>query len=123
MDLDRIEQLARRGEMSPSICAIRLKAARLSVGLTQKDLAQAVGRKATAISNMERGLSFPSNDVMRYFYRAHEIGFDFIMVGDLAKLPLGVVETLSSALEDATNEWDQIERLNRSRASKPSGQN
>lgn len=74
-------------------------------GAAQKDIAEAVGIKKTAYSNMETGRSFPSRTVMRWFYRLHRIDFNFLMHGDFAQLPGDVQDRLFPALATASSEW------------------
>lgn len=118
MDLERIEALARKGSIEQLACAIRLRAARLSVGLTQADVAQALGRRTQTISNMEKARSLPSAEVMRYFWRQHRIDFNFLMAGDAGGLRADDLERLLPALEDANSVWDQKSRSDRPRTSK-----
>ncbi|MCU0909818.1 MAG: helix-turn-helix domain-containing protein [Rhodobacteraceae bacterium] len=107
MDIDARHHLARTGDISLKACAIRLSAARIVAGASQKDIAAAVGIRKTAYSNMEVGRSFPSRDVMRWFYRLHRIDFNFLIHGDFAQLPGDVQERLFSALAAASSEWDR----------------
>lgn len=106
MTLDEKERLARRNDMTMEACAIRLRAARIFAGFKQqRDAAVAMNMKPTTYNNMEKGLSFPSREVMRFFYRAHRIDFNFLINGDFAQLPSDVHEPLFQALADAESEW------------------
>lgn len=107
MTIDEQERLARTGDMGKEACAIRLRAARLCAGLNQLDTAKAVGIKKTTYNNMEMALSFPSREVMRWFYRAQRIDFNFLMNGDFAQLPSDVRDRLFPALSAASSEWDR----------------
>lgn len=91
--------LARTGDESTEAAALRLRAARDAVGLSQIDLGNAVGRGKSAISNMEKARSFVSMDVMRYLFREHRIDFNFMMAGLYAQLPGDVQDRLFVALE------------------------
>lgn len=111
MTSDDKHALARTGDMGIAACAIRLKAARQAAGLTQTQLATALGLKRTTnISNMEKALTFPNREVMSYFFREHRIDFNFLMSGHYAQLPGDVQAALFPALEVASNEWDQTQR-------------
>jgi transcriptional regulator with XRE-family HTH domain len=115
MQIDEKERLARRGDMGLEALAIRLRAARKVTGLNQKQFAEAVGVKNTVINNAEAGLTAPSQEVMRYLYRAHRIDFNFQLHGDFAQLPGDVQSAIFAHLEDATSEWDRRERSSRAR--------
>lgn len=99
--------VARTGDISLTACAIRLMAARMSIGLIQKQVADAVGTTRSAIGNMEQGRSYPSLPILRFLYREHRIDFNFMMHGDFAQLPLDVQNRLFPALVSAAIEWDQ----------------
>ena len=110
MELDEIEALARRGDNGKAACAIRLRAARHAAELTQKDVADRIGRRTTAVSAMENGVNFPSFEIMRFYWRNHRIDFNFLMIGDVEKLPADVLDRLGPALREAADAWDQKAR-------------
>ncbi len=64
---------ARTGETSHRACAIRLYAARKTAGLSQKEVADALGKTMGAVANGENDLVFPSLDRMMFFNRNHKI--------------------------------------------------
>lgn len=101
------ERLARTGDMSLEACALRLRAARHYTGLPQIEVCRQSGVKKTTYNNMEQALSFPSRDVMRWFYRTFRLDFNFLMNGDFAQLPADMHERLFAALQAAESEWDQ----------------
>lgn len=104
--------------MGIAACAIRLKAARLAVNLSQKELAEALGLKRTTnISNMELALSYPNREVMAYFFTEHRIDFNFLMSGHYSQLPGDVQAALFPALEVSNTEWEQREGSDRHPAS------
>ncbi|WP_312531934.1 helix-turn-helix transcriptional regulator [Paracoccus sp. (in: a-proteobacteria)] len=118
MNTDQKERLAHKGKMGMAACAIRLKAARMAVGLSQKQLADALGLKRTTnISNMELAQSFPNREIMAYFFSEHRIDFNFLMSGHYAQLPGDVQDALFPALVVANNEWEQREGSDRTQAS------
>lgn len=105
------DSAAMRGDIGKKACAIRLLAARLAAGYDQQQkLARAIDIRPTAYNNMEKGLSFPTREVMRFFYRAHRIDFNFLMHGDWSQLPADVIDALFDALARAHSEWDRRER-------------
>lgn len=111
MDNTTRTELAKRGDTGKLAAAIRLMAARISVGMKQKDVAKACGVSETAYNNMERAVSFPTRTVMHYLYENHRIDFNFLMAGEYSQLPLDVAERLFPALEEATKSWGQKSRL------------
>ncbi|MEY8801810.1 XRE family transcriptional regulator [Leisingera sp. XS_AS12] len=98
MDIDKKEQLARTGDVSPEAIRLRLLAARRTTGLQQLEVAKALGLKKTTFHSQEsRGA--PSIATMKYYYRQHRIDFNFILHGDFAQLPQDVQDRLFAALE------------------------
>lgn len=118
MDSKQKQQLAHTGSLDAAASAIRLRAARMAAGLSQKQLAKALGMpRTTNISNMERALSFPNREIMSFLWREHRIDFNFLMSGSYAQLPGDVQDRLFAALEVANSEWDQKEGSGRDPAS------
>lgn len=101
MDIDQKEQLTRRGDMGKDAMAFRLRAARRSTGLGLEQLARDMGEGMTKqkVRNAEKADNYPPNSLMRYFYRAHRIDFNFLIHGDFAQLPADVQGRLFAALE------------------------
>ncbi|MZR14247.1 helix-turn-helix domain-containing protein [Maritimibacter sp. DP07] len=91
-------ELARTGDESAEAAALRLRAAREAIQMSQIELGAAVGRGKSAISNMEKARSFVSMDVMRYLFREHRIDFNFMMAGLYAQLPGDVQDRLFAEL-------------------------
>ncbi len=116
MNIEEKERLARVRDMGLEASAIRILAARTMTGLSQKAVAEAVGTSNTVISNAENGETYPSRDLMRYYYRAHRLDFNFLINGDFSQLPGDVQAAIFPALEAATSEWDRKERSDRARA-------
>ncbi len=108
MDIEQKERLARRGDMSRDAMAYRLKAAREATGMGPKALADHMGEGMTKqkLGNAERGDNEPPKALMRYFYRAHRIDFNFLIHGDFAQLPADVQERLFDVLEASANARD-----------------
>jgi transcriptional regulator with XRE-family HTH domain len=101
MNIDQKESLAMRGDMGTEATRKRLIAARMVSGMRlQKEFAAACGVSQTTYNNMEKGLSFPSRDVMKYLYRAHRVDFNFIINGDFSQLPADVQDELFLKLSE-----------------------
>ena len=99
MTHDELEKLFRHGDTSAEALRIRLIAARKAAGMGQKQIADAVGiAKQTYHSQESRGA--PSIPVGRYFYRAHDIDFNYLLYGDFSQLHEDVRARLAAALAD-----------------------
>jgi len=107
MNITEKETLARLGDMSVEACAARLVAARQTTGLSQLEVSQQADVANNSLNNMERGRQFPNREIMRYFYRAHRIDFNFLMHGDFAQLPQNVQADLFEKLATAGNATGQ----------------
>ncbi len=109
MDIEQKERLARRGDMGREAMSFRLRAARNSTGMNQQQLARDMGEGMTKqkLYNAEVGQNDPPKALMRYFYRAHRIDFNFLIHGDFAQLPSDVQSRLFGALEALANEPGQ----------------
>lgn len=122
METDDKERLAMTGDMGAEACSVRLMAARMAIDLPQRGAASAAGVKQTTYNNMERGLAFPSRQVMKFYYRQHRIDFNFLMHGDFAQLPADVQLRLFPALASARSEWDRKDNSGPAQAAKPGEQ-
>jgi transcriptional regulator with XRE-family HTH domain len=113
MNIERKERLARHTDMSRDAMALRLRAARKAVGLGQEELARDMGEGMTKqkLRNAEKADNDPPKSLMRYFYRAHRIDFNFLIHGDFAQLPADVQARLFDALEALANEAGRAEDL------------
>lgn len=107
MDTDTKEALAHLGKTDNVASAIRAKAARLAIGLSQPQLGEKIGKGKSTISNVEKGLSHPGRDLMIYLSREHRIDFNFMMAGHFSQLPADVQDVLFPALATVNSEWDQ----------------
>lgn len=100
MTYEELEQIFRLGDTSNDALRLRLISARMSTGLSQKEVADAVGlAKQTYHSQETRGA--PSIAVARYFYRAHGIDFNFLFHGDFAQLHPSLQAKLADAARSA----------------------
>ncbi len=77
--------------------ANRLKAARMALDLSQKDLYDALGVKAAAWSHWESGKRMPDPVVMFELYKLHGITLEWIYGGDPRGLPFGVAQIVLKA--------------------------
>ncbi len=72
----------------------RLKAARLALGLNQKDLYESLDVKAAAWNHWETGKRMPDPVKMFQLYQLHGITLEWIYGGDPRGLPFGVAQEL-----------------------------
>lgn len=107
MDYREKERLALFADISERASAIRTKAARNYAGLSQADFGEKGGVKKAAITNIEKGRSFPSRQLMTYLHREHRIDYNFIIHGGFSQLPSDVQDRLFPLLEAVHSEWDQ----------------
>jgi len=75
----------------------RLRAARLALGLTQKELYEAIGVKAATWNHWESGKRMPDPMAMTEFYRLHGVTMEWIYAGDPKGLPFSVAQTVLKA--------------------------
>lgn len=101
------QQLAMINDCGVRAAAIRVRAARLMAGLTQSQLSSITGVGPTTISNIEKGMQFPSRKVLQYFYHEHRLDFNFMMAGLYAALPGDVQERIFPFLSSEMQTWDQ----------------
>lgn len=113
MDIEQKERLARRSDMSREAMALRLLAARKAIGLGQEQLAKEMGEGMTKqkLRNAEKADNDPPKALMRYFYRAHRIDFNFLLHGDFAQLPADVQARLFAELEALSSAVGRTEGL------------
>ena len=107
MDSSEKRALAMTGRSDSEAAGLRVCAARLFAGLSKAELAESIGRGRTLVANIERGLSFPSRELMLFFYQEHRLDFNYFIVGDYAQLPAGVLDRLFDCLADAKQDVAQ----------------
>jgi transcriptional regulator with XRE-family HTH domain len=107
MNIAEKEMLTQLGDMGKNACSVRLLAARMSTGMTQSEASQQSGVPTNSLNNMERGRQFPNREIMRFYFRAHRIDFNFLMHGDFAQLPADVQAQIFDALPSAKRALDQ----------------
>ncbi len=76
----------------------RLRAARLALGLTQKDLYEPLGVKAATWNHWESGKRLPDPLVMARLKEAHGITMDWIYAGDASALPFSLARVVLRAV-------------------------
>jgi hypothetical protein len=97
MDIEEKERLTDFRDTSDQAVSRRLAAARIAIGLNQKQLAEAVDLKHKTYATQEK-LGRPSVAVIRFLYRNHFIDFNFILHGDFQQLPGATQTALFEAL-------------------------
>ena len=75
----------------------RLRAARLALGLTQKDLYEPLGVKAATWNHWESGKRLPDPLVMARLKDLHGITMDWIYAGDASALPFALAKAVLRA--------------------------
>jgi transcriptional regulator with XRE-family HTH domain len=98
MNYDEKSLLARTGDTSKKAAALRLRAARLAIGLSQAELGEAAKITKAAINNAEAALSHPSRNVLIKLYREHRIDLNFMVCGEFSQLPGDVQDRLFETL-------------------------
>jgi DNA-binding XRE family transcriptional regulator len=87
MAMKKIDPDFLRSDTSLRATAARLVAARLSLGLSQKEMAQRAGVSPSRLQNSEAARVFPARAVMAELFSHHRIDFNFIIYGDDSGLP------------------------------------
>lgn len=108
MNTDRKTQLALTNRSDIVAAAIRVRAARLTAGLSQKKLADIFNRRTSWISNIERARAFPPWGVMVFFQREHRIDLNFLVLGLYSQLPADLQDDLFRNLEMVVSETDLL---------------
>lgn len=75
----------------------RLRAARLALGLTQKDLYEPLGVKAATWNHWESGKRLPDPLVMARLKEMHGITTDWVYAGDASALPFSLAKAVLRA--------------------------
>jgi len=84
----------------------RLKTARSKKGLSQTELAQAIGVHYTQIGRYEKKGAIPSAEVLARIANALEVSSDFLMNGTAEELASGQLSD-----KELLNQFKQIEQL------------
>lgn len=90
--------LAMTGHSDVVSTAIRMKAARLAAGMSQDNLANAMGQRTSSISNIERARNFPGWPILIYFFEQHRIDLNFLVTGAYSQLPGDIQDLVFSQL-------------------------
>ncbi len=97
--IPNLVQAVRFGDSTIEACAGRLVLALETIGLSQSDLATAVGFQNSSITNMVKARQFPSRDVMLHVYFRYGIDFNYMFVGDIVNLRESTVEAMIKVVE------------------------
>jgi transcriptional regulator with XRE-family HTH domain len=97
MDFEAKEKLAGAGDTSPEAIHRRLVAIRKITGLTGKNIAEAAGIKYTTYHAQEKAGS-PSVRLMTYYLKAFQVDYNFILGGDLSRLPADIQQAIVAEL-------------------------
>lgn len=100
MNVDEARTLARYRDISLEATAFRLRAVRMALGVSQKDMAEALDLPTSTYADYERGRVFPSQAVVSHFRWHHDVTFDFILYGDPRHLPLETAERIGHAMRE-----------------------
>jgi transcriptional regulator with XRE-family HTH domain len=98
MDVEKARALARYRDISLEATAFRLRAVRMALGVSQKEMAEALGLATSTYADYERGRVFPSQAVLSHFRWNNDITFDFILYGDPRHLPFDTAERICNAM-------------------------
>ena len=100
------------------LAGLRLVAARCALGLTQSELAQALGVTPQRLSNWERGEHLADVLAMRTLRRLYGVRLDWIYDGDVTSLPYELAVELvrrrpdlvlgATGTELPSADWDQV---------------
>ncbi len=93
-NVDEILINTKYGDVSIEACAHRLSIVLEALGISQSDLASAVGFQNSSITNMVKARQFPSRDVMTYLYFQYGVDFNYMFVGDVANLRFSLIQKL-----------------------------
>ena len=98
MTYEEKTQLARTGFYDNESAGLRVRAARMSIGLSQEKLANEISRDGTTIVAIEKGRQQPSWELMMWLFNNHRIDMNFIVGGSFSQLPEDVQERIFSSL-------------------------
>lgn len=98
VDHEEKRELARLSDISTEATSFRMRAARMALGLSSKDMAEQLGMPATSYGAYENGKAHPKLAAIRYLYRQYDINFDFILYGDFRRLPADIQERIFAAM-------------------------
>jgi DNA-binding XRE family transcriptional regulator len=107
MDVEQARALARFRDISLEATAFRLRAVRMALGVSQKDMAEALELPTSTYADYERARVYPSHAVVSHFRWRHDVTFDFILYGDPRHLPLETAERICNAMLELDARSDQ----------------
>jgi transcriptional regulator with XRE-family HTH domain len=80
----------------------RLKAARHALGLSQEELAKAIGVERNALSNWETGQRLADVLAMARLYNEFNVTLEWIYCGTLAQMPYAIATKIRQKLAEAS---------------------
>jgi DNA-binding XRE family transcriptional regulator len=98
VNVEKARELARFRDISLEATAFRLRAVRMALGVTQKDMAEALELPTSTYADYERARVYPSHAAISHFRWHHDITFDFILYGAPRHLPLEKAERIYNAM-------------------------
>jgi DNA-binding XRE family transcriptional regulator len=110
VDVESARALARYRDISLEATAFRLRAVRMALGVTQKDMAEALELPTSTYADYERARVYPSHAAVSSFRWHYDITFDFILYGDPRHLPLETAERICNAMLQLDARADQPAR-------------
>lgn len=110
VDVEKARALARYRDISLEATAFRLRAVRMALGVTQKDMAEALELPTSTYADYERARVYPSHAAVSHFRWRHDITFDFILYGDPRHLPLEAAERIYNAMLELDAQPDRPAR-------------
>lgn len=99
MDYLEIDRRCLKGDTSPDAIHKRLVAIRAMTGLNQKEVAARAGIKYTTFRSQEQS-GAPSVRLCSYYLSAFQVDFNFIFIGDSARLPADIVQEIAGHLDE-----------------------
>lgn len=84
---------------------IKIKEARLNLGLTQEQLANLIGVKKSAVANYENDISSPREDILFKLFKVLNVDANYIFEGQYT-VKEGIEEKISGLPSEAKQELD-----------------
>ena len=97
--ISTLERLAMRGDSSPKACGVRLRAVMAVADISRAELGDLAGVVPSAVGNSLSGISRPGVKVLAVLRRGFGVTADFVLLGEVDHLPIGLQEQLLAALE------------------------
>jgi transcriptional regulator with XRE-family HTH domain len=104
-----MRDLAQFGDISTEATSFRMRACRMALGLSSKEMAAELGMPPTSYGAYENGKAHPKLAAIRHLYRQYDINFDFILYGDFRRLPADIQARVFDAMIEMQNPKDRPE--------------